>query len=521
VKLWGALGVVVAAGGCQGGPLGARLPGGQAPAGATGQSTPATDGGVGGRTGAADAAAGGVVADAGSPIAPESACTPPSSSGPRLLSPQSGSVVTSTRPVFRWTGVAGPYLFRVCADRACQTMIQGTSTADSQVTLPLELAPGYWFWQVKAAGPSPSGWTSAWEFRVRRRFPGYAPAANTSVGGFSDYNGDGYPDLAAWGTAPMAYLGGPDGISAGRVWPPDPNGGLATGLLEPQVDVNGDGFTDLSFSSGEHVANVQCGGSDGFDSVVDVPSGGAYSSPIGVGDFFGDGFGDLIMQSRYSAAFIRVFAAAAPSPTLAGLGCGNCQIQQVATGDFDGDGRTDLIFADATEVSLYMGNPNGPAAAAVRGASGLAVVDFNYDGYSDLVSPDWTTQTLLAYEGGPAGLSPTPSTAAQPTPFLVVGDFDGDGYWDTIGQTSCPNGCTVSYGGPGGWGAPPTRTTPVDASIVVYGGYPPAARVVDLNADGYDDLVVPGPGSSALSWYAGSPGGLASTPTKVLTSPSD
>ena len=228
MKFWGALGVVLVAGGCQGGSLGARLPGGRAPAGATGQSTPAADGGVGGRAGAGDAAVGSLVADAGALVSsdggsmpvPQGACAPPSSSGPRHLSPQSGSVVTSARPVFRWTGVAGPYLLRVCADRACQTVIQGTSTADTETALPLELAPGYWFWQVKAIGPSPSGWTSPWEFRVRRRFPGYAPTANTSVGGFSDYNGDGYPDVAAWGAVPMVYLGGPDGISASRIWPP-------------------------------------------------------------------------------------------------------------------------------------------------------------------------------------------------------------------------------------------------------------------------------------------------------------
>ena len=356
MKFWGALGVVLVAGGCQGGPLGARLPGGRGPAGATGLSAPATDGGTDGQT-ARDAAAAGDASMSGA----LGACVPPSSSGPRLLSPQSGSVVTSARPVFRWTGVAGPYLFRVCADRACATVLQGTSTADTEVTLPLELSPGYWFWQVKAVGASPSGWTSAWEFRVRRRFPGYAPAANTAVGGFSDYNGDGYPDFAAAGLGPMVYLGGPDGISATRTLPPNPNGGLGTGLREPQVDVNGDGFTDLSSNQDIALADggvgygvhIQCGGSDGFASFVDVPIATVYGGwPIGIGDFFGDGLGDLVMQSRYSAAFIRVFAAAAPSPSLAGLRCGNCQLQQVATGDFDGDGRTDLIFADATEISL-------------------------------------------------------------------------------------------------------------------------------------------------------------------------
>ena len=61
------------------------------------------------------------------------------------------------------------------------------------------------------------------------------------------------------------------------------------------------------------------------------------------------------------------------------LGCGPCQMQQVATGDFDGDGRSDVIFADNAGINLYMGTPNTPTPIPIRGTSGLWVVDFNYD----------------------------------------------------------------------------------------------------------------------------------------------
>ena len=43
----------------------------------------------------------------------------------------------------------------------------------------------------------------------------------------------------------------------------------------------------------------------------------------------------------------------------AGLRCDNCQVQQVETGDFNGDGLTDVVFADGSTISLYMGNPDG------------------------------------------------------------------------------------------------------------------------------------------------------------------
>jgi hypothetical protein len=240
------------------------------------------------------------------------------------------------------------------------------------------------------------------------------------------------------------------------------------------------------------------------------------SNPIGLGDFDGDGFGDLIMQFRYGADLLRGCAPAPPNAVWSGLGCGNCQLQQVATGDFDGDGRSDLIFADGSEISLYMGNPDKATPTAIPGMSGLRVIDFNYDGHSDLVTRDeWPADTLRAYEGGPDGLSSTSSGAAQPPPFVLVGDFDGDGYWDTIGP-DCTNGCptitSVSYGGPAGWGAPATRTSPLDRSIADTG-----AMVVDLNADGYDDLLVAGTGVAPIWWYAGSPTGLSTVPTVTLT----
>ena len=136
-------------------------------------------------------------------------------------------------------------------------------------------------------------------------------------------------------------------------------------------------------------------------------------------------------------------------------------------------------------------------------------------GHLDLAA---TGGVLRAYEGGPNGLSSTLSTAAQPTQFefALVGDFDGDGYWDTLGPDCRTGGCSVAYSGPGGWGAPATRTTPVDVTIIDFAGVPDAI-VVDLNADGYDDLLVSPGSTTAPSWYAGSPSGLSTTPTRILT----
>ena len=531
-----ALCVALAVGGCRAGTLEVGSPGGPVSAGdAAAAVAGGGDGGGGGTAGPVDAASSGRldggVADVGTSSA-AGACVPLDPTALRLWSPQSGSIVTSAAPRFRWTGGRHPYRLQVCADRACDDVVVEVRSAGTEATLPQDLPAGYWFWRVQATPPDgvPPTWTSAWEMRVRRRFPGYGPTANTSVGGFSDYNGDGYPDVAVFGATPKVYLGGPDGLSVSRVWQTALSGGSGTLLLEPQVDINGDGFTDLSSLKGVSVAgepypdwgaHIQFGASDGFawaEAFVDVSHGGytgaGLGNPIGLGDVDGDGFGDLVMQSDGDAPVIRGCAPAPPSAVWADLACGDdCRLPQVATGDFDGDGRTDVIFADEGEISLYQGNPHALTPLSVPGMTGLWVVDFNYDGYSDLVIKDpWPADTLRAYEGGPNGLSPTLSGETQPTSFVLLADFDGDGYWDLIGPDctdACPTVASVWYGGTSGWGPPYARTTPLDRSID--GSY---AIVVDLNADGYDDLLILG--SDGISWYAGSPNGLATAPTVIV-----
>jgi len=166
-------------------------------------------------------------------------------------------------------------------------------------------------------------------------------------------------------------------------------------------------------------------------------------------------------------------------------------------------------------INVYPGNSAAISAVRVPGSTGVTVIDFNYDGYSDLVvRRGWPTVTLEPHEGGPGGLSYGMSSLPQPSDFWAVGDFDGDGYWDTI-EPNCPD-CRpptmwVRYGVPEGWGAPRPRTTAMDASLPGL-----QTAVVDLNADGYDDLLVAGPGDGATSWYAGSPAGLADVPTRIV-----
>ena len=139
-----------------------------------------------------------------------------SSTGLRPVAPVSGMTVTSAQPRLRWTGGAAVDI-QICADPACaQPVAAFMGVPGREATPPNALAPGYYFWRVKANGAQTFP-ASTWMFRVRRHVDGYAPAANTAAEPFADYDGDGYPDVIIYGANISLFRGGPGGPSADRV----------------------------------------------------------------------------------------------------------------------------------------------------------------------------------------------------------------------------------------------------------------------------------------------------------------
>jgi FG-GAP repeat len=321
------------------------------------------------------------------------------------------------------------------------------------------------------------------------------------------------------------YLGGPDGFSADRRVIAE--GGADSDMPGgPGADLNGDGYTDFATAhvlvnedDGNWPPDVglvqfgQVGGLSQIAASVTIFSSGnslPIGWPIGVGDIDGDGFADLLWPVRYGGFVFRGCLGGPAPDAWAYVGCGNCQLTVATVGDIDGDGVFDLAYADSTELTVYRGGPMPWLGSRIDGAIGGFLLDANYDGYSDLLTnlpvDDWAAPHL--FPGGPDGLSASPVGAPLLIAPVAVGDFDGDGLWDGVTyEPTCQGSCVVSYllptvhyGAPGPWGASFAR---VDALPV-----PGYVTVVDMNADGYDDLLVVGRQDGSVQLWTGSPAGL-------------
>jgi hypothetical protein len=286
-------------------------------------------------------------------------------------------------------------------------------------------------------------------------------------------------------------------------------------------------------------------------------------------DVDGDGFADaaaaapLARGDRGAVLVIRGGPREAPLRTqrveLPGSAAGDELGASVAFGDLDGDGRAELIvgapgFADgAGRLYVFTGTADGPrgptATLEVPGhagdALGASVVcgDFDGDGFVDVAAaapgadgerPDQVdVGKVLVWRGGPAllrGGPPTVLAAADPTPFdrfgsaLAAADLDGDGRDELIvggpgidraGHVrGRDRGAVLVFRGDRDGPAQPPRRLEAEAPTD-HDRFGFALATLDLDGDGYPDLVVgapaaPGAAGGAVYAYRGGPHGLVS-----------
>lgn len=202
-----------------------------------------------------------------------------------------------------------------------------------------------------------------------------------------------------------------------------------------------------------------------------------------MGDFNGDLNDDVIVSSVTDGAtyFIQSNGDGTFQPkVLAAPVAGPLMVA-----DIDGDGKLDFAVAAAGGITYVLGNGNGTFAAPVAkwawGRS-LALGDVNGIGGLDAVMFDYSTGQVATFIKGAGTAYTYLGSRSPPTQLVTVllPDADGDGKPDVAMLGSSLLGVALNAGDGS------------DRARANYGsGYlPTAALVVDLNADGRDDLVI-------------------------------
>ncbi|MFN7143903.1 MAG: FG-GAP-like repeat-containing protein, partial [Myxococcota bacterium] len=394
-----------------------------------------------------------------------------------------------------------------------------------------------------------------------------------SLAGAGDVNADGYDDIlvGAYGSLSGAYVfhGAADGPSETPTTyftaPRSEDYGYAVDGLG---DVNGDGYDDVAIGSPEYSSDtgrvyVHHGGPTGISTTAARTLTGSGSSSgqnfgkalAGAGDVNGDGYDDLVVGApRYSSSRGAVYVfhgsasgiAATASASLYGDATGDAFGSAVdGAGDVDGDGHHEIIVGAYLAGSygkayVYAGSRSGittggvstlTAYGEVYGHTVAGVGDVDGDGFADVAVGDRGYSSLrgqaYVYRGSLGGLytSPFVTLTGSGAEWLGndiagAGDVDGDGYDDVlIGAEYADGGLGVAYVYEGS-ASTITRTTALTGLSDDALGYA-VASAGDVNADGYDDVVVGAYGYDDATGrayvYQGSAAGLSTTAATTIT----
>lgn len=237
----------------------------------------------------------------------------------------------------------------------------------------------------------------------------------------ADLDGDGRAELIGAGSTLLIWPGTGDPTFSGAPVPVT----VSFPIFDLKIaDLDKDGQLDLVLVGTNFSGTILYGkGNFRFDS-VQVP----FQGPIVVGDFNGDGFGDIA------------------SPVVTFLGSANRTFQSVRTdlnlsavsghipvgGDFNGDGKLDIAFLNDNIVEIEYGRGDGTfflqGAVALEDRGGaITVSDYNGDGLQDIaVGLLFAHQMVILTNDGQGGFLKTYYASGVQAVSMVQADFNKD-----------------------------------------------------------------------------------------------
>jgi hypothetical protein len=358
--------------------------------------------------------------------------------------------------------------------------------------------------------------------------------SNYGVGGgpmvLGDFNGDGRQDIAvgAVGGVQVVVNSSPGVLRAPLAMYDIGGGPFTESMIMNTTDFNGDGYADLAVVDffDEHggykpSGDVLLGGAKnlltrgGNFGIGITPDYSFSAATPAIGDFNHDGKLDIAIatfnfsQSGSNSSGLQVSF---------GDGKGNfptsgpvldTNANSMAAGDYNGDGKADLASLDGSTFEILIGKGDGTFAPPVTYSVGLNPVfvmqtDLNGDGKKDIIVVNQGSNDVSVLLGkGDGTFLPQKTYAAGKAPVAVVtGDFNRDGKIDMAVASS--EGISVLLGnGNGTFQAEKTYSA---------GGAVTGIAQAPLHQDGIEDLIGIVPASQRFVVLPGTGSGTFGTP---------
>ena len=249
----------------------------------------------------------------------------------------------------------------------------------------------------------------------------------------ADFNGDGFPDVAAVGQNSAVYILLNNGSGTLALSGTYTLSGSGYELVA--ADINNDGKLDLcvAMTSTTRVAILLGNGNGTFTAAADYDSMMPGPYGIAAGDVNNDSLVDLILTSP-STGSIGVALGngdgtfnGADTYAASQLSLLNPSPGEVALSDVDEDGKMDIVYANSgySSVGVLLGGGNGGFYGPTEFPSGggslaVAIADVNKDGWPDVVTADVNfSGASVVYNTTGVQSSPDFTVAATPASFSI------------------------------------------------------------------------------------------------------